>query len=158
MKARRLKCMLPPVVVIILGLLAGWGNALHARGEALPPVNIRADLILASQRDAPVDPRLRAYESRLRKIFPFRHYALVERGATRIAPGRSGRIDFGDDYRLELTPVEAQGRRLRMDVVWKKERKVLVRTTLNLSPDTPAVLGGPRYGEGNLIVILDPSW
>lgn len=142
------------LVFVALGFLPTPG----ALAQTPPAITLKAELILASNAEQPTDPRLRPYESRLRKIFKFNSYRRIDNAAVRIVNGRPATLSIGDGYSLVLTPMAADSRRYRIGVTWKRNRKTLVETTLNLSRDAPAILGGPGANSGTLILVINAAW
>jgi len=121
--------------------------------EAAPPgsqVEIGGTLILASNSGQGIDRSLREYERQLSRL-GFSSYRAINRGGARIRVPGAGKIDFGRDIEVEIKVAPAPGNKIPVEIRWKEGRKTLIHTRGTL----PLVLGGPRFQDGSLILLLD---
>jgi hypothetical protein len=126
----------------------------HAAAESADRVSIKGTMILASNSPGKSDPRLRPYESKLRRLFKFEQYRFLGEGQSMVAiPGETS-LSLGGGFRLEVQASAAGKGRIRAQVGWTRGKTRLIRTTVVMQKGTPTILGGPAHEGGNLIVIL----
>ena len=113
-------------------------------------ISVKGILILASNNGDGLDPALRPYQSQLRRL-NFKSYRVIGNGGTRIRVSGEGKINLGQGFTIEIRAKAAPGRRIPVDIRWMEKRKVLMHTSGTL----PFVMGGPRFKDGNLILVLD---
>lgn len=125
-----------------------FGGRVLLASDAPPPAGVR---MAPTDRDE----RFERFLPKLRQIFRYREYTSLERFRAEVPVGSTQRWAVPGDRELELTPEAVAGG----DVVRMKLR--LVRgsmTELNANIQTakgsPAVIGGPRYADGVLIIIV----
>ena len=125
------------------------GLPLHSAPEG-SEVSVRGILILASNQGEGFDPALRPYQSQLKRL-NFRSYKVISNGGTRIRVSGEGKINLGKGYVIEIKVAAAPGKRIPVNIRWMERKRVLMHTSGTL----PFVMGGPRYQDGNLILVLD---
>lgn len=116
---------------------------------AAESASIRAILLVASNQKGGSDPRLAPYEPTLRRILPrgFESFRFVGEGSSTLAiPGRAV-VTLAQGHRLELEGEKSEGRRVRLNVRWLNGRNVLMEQPVSVARGTPAVLGGPAWGD-----------
>lgn len=104
--------------------------------------------------EAEVDTRLQWIVPRLKTLFRYSQYTTVGRHRIEGPLGTLQRFELPGDHWLEVTPNEIQNRSVQMYVRLLKRDRVEVTATLLAAPGAPAVIGGPAYGNGVLIIIL----
>jgi hypothetical protein len=135
-----------PILTVLLALLV---PVIHSQGQsqALP---IRGTLIHATNQHQGVDAPLRKYEGQLRRL-NFTGFRAIGGGTTRLSiPGES-EINLGKGFVVHIKAAPSSGPRPSVEVRWTEGRKTLIHTSGSL----PLVLGGPRFQDGNLILVLD---
>lgn len=133
------------LTLITVGLFLGVSTASDAS-----QVSVRGTLILASNQGSSVDPALKKYSKQLKRL-NFKSYKVIGSGGTRVSSGGNAVISLGKGYTVKISIRPQSGNRPAANIEWLEGRKTLIRTGGNL----PLVLGGPRHGNGNLILILD---
>ncbi|HTY80073.1 MAG TPA: sigma-70 family RNA polymerase sigma factor [Candidatus Bathyarchaeia archaeon] len=108
----------------------------------------------SAMTDGQMDERLKQVVPRLRKLFRYSDYTPVEHHKVDVDFGVAKRIPAPDDRWLEVTPKDLQGKSIRMQVRLLKGEKSVMTSNIVAAPGAPAVVGGPRYGTGVLIIIL----
>jgi hypothetical protein len=132
--------------LLLIGFAPDWAHA--------QTVNLEAMLIHASNQSAAPDGRVSRVEPQLRRVFQFSHYRQI--GSTRQTLGlpSQNRINLGHGYTLNLNTSD-QGGRVRAEVEWYQGGTRLLSTSVTQQRGVPAILGGPPYQEGTLILILE---
>ncbi|MGC9450005.1 MAG: hypothetical protein ACP5I4_01040 [Oceanipulchritudo sp.] len=127
--------------------------ALHAAED-----NARITVILveADGGEGGVDSALRPYAGTLQRLFRFNSYRQVSRKSLRIEVPGEGSVGLGGGQALSLRAEEGGRRGLMADLTWTRGSKRLLHTRIQLRPESPAVLGGPRSGKdgGSYLLIL----
>jgi RNA polymerase sigma-70 factor (ECF subfamily) len=108
----------------------------------------------AARPDAEMDERLRAILPRLRTLFRYSDYTTLDRQRWELPLGAQQRLAIPGSRQLEVMPDLLQAGGVRMKVRVLKGDHAELQTSILAAPGAPAVLGGPRYKDGVLIIIL----
>ena len=160
---KRLKALLGPMLVLMLWL--GLTLVLTASAEAQPVIRFGVRILEASSApkspSGPVAPKSEEPDERLRKIIPrlqmlFRYtdYTTLDRQRVEGPLGTQQRFAVPGERWLEVTPDQMQGTSVRMRVRLLRGERPEMNANILAAPGAPAVLGGPPYGSGVLIIIL----
>lgn len=136
--------------LLLLALVVTGVTPLAAQNAQ--PVSV--SLVQATNAPAPPDKRLARLEPRLKKIFQFAGYRQLDAARSRIGVPGETTFKLTDGHRLRVALSPADGRKVRAALVFTRGKQTLIRTTLLLQPGIPAILGGPRYGDGTLILVV----
>jgi len=150
---KRLRQVLGPLLLLLLALAL----LMPAIAFAQPMVRFSAQVLIAA--DGPgggsVPPDLEYLLPRLRQTLRYRDYTLVNRYSGQVRVGTSQRFSVPGDRQLEITPESASPVRLRVRLV--RGGVAEVNTSIQAAPGAPTVIGGPRHGDGVLIIVVSPS-
>jgi RNA polymerase sigma-70 factor, ECF subfamily len=158
---RRLREILRPLLVAILVVLAALAVPIAASAQQM--VRFGARVLLASDGPPPPgtrlvpegpDPRLEAFLPRLRQLFRYREYASLERYLAEVMVGATQRWSVPGDRQLEVTPEGVSAGTVRLRVRLQRGNTSEVATNIQAARGNPAVIGGPRYADGVLIIIV----
>jgi RNA polymerase sigma-70 factor (ECF subfamily) len=156
---RKLRDALGPLLLVALLLLSA---VLASPGAAQPLVRFGARVLLATDGPPPPgitvvpagpDERLQAFMPKLRKLFQYAEYTSIERYRAEVPLGATQRWPVPGDRVLELTPEDAS-RSVRLRLRLLRGSIVELSADIQAAPGQPAVLGGPRHGDGTLIIIV----
>ncbi|MBI1963188.1 MAG: sigma-70 family RNA polymerase sigma factor [Candidatus Rokubacteria bacterium] len=156
---KRLREALGPLLALVLVLLALLATA----AEAQQVVRFGTRVLLASdapppsaQRLAPEAPdaRLEAFIPRLRQLFRYREYTSLERHRAEVPVGSTQRWPVPGDRQLDVTPEAISGSVVRFRVRLTRGNLTEVTTNIQAQSGNPAVIGGPKHGDGVLIIIV----
>ena len=100
------------------------------------------------------DNRLQRLLPQLRAVFRFAEFTPIARHVLEGPLGIMQRFSIPGDRWLDVTPDQLHGRQVRMHVRLVKGEHPEMNASLLASPGAPAILGGPPYGRGVLIIIL----
>ena len=171
------------VLVCLAAALAGVDAWSPASGQTPPPapvavppkgtVHFEVRILQASnppapqpapagkQAPAPAGPavgqmheRLKQIVPRLSKLFRYSDYTPLEHHNVDVEFGASKRLPAPGDRSLEVTPMDLQGKSVRMQVRLLKSEKSVMTSNIVAAPGAPAIIGGPRHGTGVLIIII----
>jgi len=164
---KRLKGLLGPMLAVILclGLTIAWASAAHAQQivrfgvrilEASTPREGQSapKAVPAPKPDAEADERLRKILPRLHALFRYTDYTTLDRQRVEGPLGTQQRFAVPGERWLEVTPDELHGTSVRMRVRLLRGEQPEMKAAILAAPGAPAVLGGPAYGNGVLIIIL----
>ncbi|MGH7388667.1 MAG: RNA polymerase sigma factor [Candidatus Rokuibacteriota bacterium] len=158
---KRLREVLRPLLVALLVVLATL--ALPVTAPAQQVVRFGARVLLASDGPPPPgtrlsppgpDERLEAFLPRLRQLFRYREYVSLERFRAEVPVGSTQRWSVPGDRQLEVTPEAVAGATVRLRVRLQRGSMSEVSTNIQAARGNPAVIGGPRYADGVLIIIV----
>jgi RNA polymerase sigma-70 factor, ECF subfamily len=161
---KRLRDALKPLLVLALAVGALWAlmaaPATHAED---PVVRFGARVLLGTDAPLPAgveaapaagDHRLAAFIPKLRQLFRYREYASLERYRAEVPVGTLQTWQVPGDRRLEVLPEVVVGDSVRMRVKLVRGTMTELVTDIRAARGNPAVIGGPRHGEGVLIIIV----
>jgi RNA polymerase sigma-70 factor (ECF subfamily) len=161
---KRLKGLLGPMLALIACL--GLTMALVASAEAQPVIRFGIRILEASsapkspsapvapKQEAESDERLRRIIPRLQTLFRYTDYTTLDRQRVEGPLGAQQRFAVPGERWLEVTPDQMQGTSVRMRVRLLRGERPEMNANILAAPGAPAVLGGPPYGNGVLIIIL----
>jgi len=161
---KRLKALLGPMLVLMFWL--GLTLALAASADAQPVIRFGVRILEASsapknpssptapKSEAEPDERLRKIIPRLRTLFRYTDYTTLDRQRVDGPLGTLQRFAVPGERWLEVTPDQMQGTSVRMRVRLLRGERPEMNANILAAPGAPAVLGGPPYGNGVLIIIL----
>ena len=158
---KRLKAALGPLLVLLLALAAlGAPPAVDAQQI----VRFGARVLLATDtpptsttlRLAPPGPdeRLQAFLPRLRQLTGYQEYTSLERYRAEVPIGSVQQWPVPGDRMLEVVPDRVDGNTVYMRVRLQRGAVNEVTTNIQAARGNPAVIGGPRYADGVLVIIV----
>lgn len=175
---KRLRDALGAFLVLVFAVTLTWGAGsalaqtptLPAPSDpdaqtrpALPRVYLGARVFLASDgpppadmppQPFPADARVDTYMLKLRQLLRYRQYHPLQEMLGNVPMGVTHRATLAGDRQLELTPEGMREQAVRLRVRLIRGNFTEVTTSIAAPPGRPAVIGGPRYGDGVLIILL----
>jgi RNA polymerase sigma-70 factor (ECF subfamily) len=160
---KRLREALKPLLlalVVVGAILAALTPAVFAQG---PVVRFGARVLMGTDAPLPVgvrpvpadgDERLVAFMPKLRQLFRYREYVSLERYRAEVPPGTLQTWALPGERRLELLPESVAGDTVRMRLRLLRGSVTELATDIQAARGAPAVIGGPRHGDGVLIIIV----
>jgi RNA polymerase sigma-70 factor (ECF subfamily) len=148
---KRLRDVLGPLLMLVLALLLTLAApaAAQAPGPGQSPV-VRFGARVLMGTDAP----LVAFMPKLRQLFRYKEYASLERYRAEVTVGTLQSWRVPSDRMLEVLPESVSGDTVRMRVRLMRGSLTELATNIQAARGSPAVIGGPRYGDGVLIIIV----
>ena len=132
------------------------GDGGEPPGLAMPEdgVEVRIDTVLASSAGKRFDPALAPLKRPFTQLFPYSSYRLVQ-GERRVMPWRrEERFLLPGGRYLVITPRGMYGDQVSLGVMLIQGARPLVNTVLSLKDRGVFLVGGPRYGDGVLIIAI----
>jgi RNA polymerase sigma-70 factor (ECF subfamily) len=126
--------------------------------EAQQMIRFSVQVILASDTaTGPGEPppeELQQLLPKLQQVFRYKQYQVLQQHRGQTAVGGVQRWPVPGDRTLEITPESVTGQTVRFQVRLQRGSVTEVTTSLQATHRVPAVIGGPRHGEGVLIVVV----
>lgn len=141
----------PAALAFLLLLLLPGGSGSAAAPEA---VSVEIGSVYASNEGASMDPVLGNIRGKLQSMFNYTSYKLLDRKRRSLAVGETGEFELPGRRSMRVTPVPAQGNKVRLSVQITEGAKNLLTTTLGLSRGGMVLVGGPSHQAGVLILII----
>jgi RNA polymerase sigma-70 factor (ECF subfamily) len=156
---KRLRDVLGPLLVLVFALLL---LGAPVPGLAQPVVRFGARVLLASDAPPPagtpseaMDERLERFLPKLRQLFRYSDYTSLERfRRVEVPVGTTQSWSMPGDRQLELTPENVSDETVTMRLRLMRGGVAELSTDLRVKHGSPAVIGGPRYSNGVLIIIV----
>ena len=159
---KRLRDALGPLLALVLALLALATSSV----EAQQVVRFGTRVVLAGETPPPrgqqltpagPDERLENFLPKLRRLFRYKEYTSLARYVAEVPVGTTQRWLVPGDRQLEVTPQAVQNATVRFRVRLVRGSRTEVTTSIQAQAGNPAVIGGPRHGDGVLIIIVWPN-
>jgi RNA polymerase sigma-70 factor (ECF subfamily) len=160
---KRLRDALGPLLVLVAAvgvLFALLASPLQAEAQMVrfgarvllgadgpPPGHVR---LAPAQRDE----RLEAFIPKLRQLFRYQEYYSLERYRVQVPVGTLQSWAVPGERWLQLMPEAVVGDTVRMRVRLVRGPVTELVTDIRAARGSPAVIGGPRYADGVLIIIV----
>jgi RNA polymerase sigma-70 factor (ECF subfamily) len=162
---KRLRDALGPLLVLLLalGVLFGVLGVPGAAEAQAPIVRFGARVLLGADgpppehvRLAPAerDARLEAFIPKLRELFRYREYHSLERYRVQVPVGTPQVWAVPGERWLHVMPEAVAGDTVTMRVRLVRGPVTELAAQIRAARGSPAVIGGPRYADGVLIVIV----
>ena len=158
---KRLKAALGPLLVLLVALVA---LAAPFAVDAQQVVRFGARVLLATDKppastSLPMvppgpDERLKAFLPRLRQLTGYQEYTSLERYRAEVPIGSVQQWPVPGDRMLEVIPDRVSGDTVYMQVRLQRGAVNEVTTNIQAARGNPAVIGGPRYADGVLVIIV----
>ena len=160
---KRLRSALGPLLFVLAALAALLAPALAEAQTQV--VRFGARVLLASDAPPsgaaaariapqPLDERLEAFLPKLRQLFKYREYTSLERHRAEVPVGSTERWAVPGDRQLELTPENVHDKTVRFRLKLVRGNTAELNANIQAARGNPAVIGGPRFSDGVLIIIV----
>jgi hypothetical protein len=134
------------------GLVLGAGAAGADESAQADGVRIGVTVLLASDQPGESDPRCERFEKLLRGQVAYESLSVVDNHEREVPLDEVWTVELPTRKHLQIRALAAdreQGTLLSLDV------EESVQGDFRVRPGQPLVVGGPRYGEGRLVVVVD---
>ena len=138
--------LITPVVVFALAPLFV--------STALGQVQTRLRIIEASNVGSSIDPALKDVHGQLGSLFSFTSYKLLRDESLSLAPNRPSQINAHQGVSLEITLTKQQQKKAEYQIRVLRQGSEILDTKVRLSPGRTALIGGPKHGQGNIILAI----
>jgi hypothetical protein len=135
-------------VIFILLLSPFFGDVAFAQ------VQIRVRVMEASNIGSGFDSSLRDLHDQLGSLFSFSSYRLLKDEKVSLSPNQSVLLSIPSERSLELTLINQYRVASEIKVKISRHGRDLLTTLVRLAPGRSVSIGGPKHGEGTIIVAL----
>lgn len=130
---------------------------------AFPPmapaqVQTRVRVIEASNVGSVIDPSLRDLHGQLGSLFRYTSYRLLRDERINLSPNQPASVPVHQGRSIEITQVGLQAHMAELRVRIKRDGADILNTQVRLSPGRTVLIGGPKHGEGVVILALSASF
>jgi RNA polymerase sigma-70 factor, ECF subfamily len=157
---KKLRDVLGPMLALLFAILLGlmplalsaqqtvrFGCRVVLAGDAPPPAGTPVV-------PPPTEERLQRVLPRLREMFKFKDYTWLDRHRASVVVGDTQRWPIPGGRQIEITPESVVGDAVRMRVKLVRGGTTEIATNMQIASGYPAVIGGPKHGDGVLIIIV----
>jgi hypothetical protein len=121
---------------------------------AFAQVQTRVRVIQASNAGSSIDSSLRDVTDQLGSLFNFSSYRLLKDETVALSPDQPVSVPVHPGRSLELTLIRQHRHTAEVRVRIKREGTDILDTQVRLSPGRTVSIGGPKHGEGTIIIAL----
>ena len=139
----------PAIFILLLLLLTA---ALPA--EAADTVTVDVGAVYASNEGASIDPALGTIREKLRSMFNYTSYRMLDRKRRSLSTGETGEFELPGRRTMRATLLPAQGDKVRLSIRISDGPRNLLTTTLGLRRGGMVLVGGPSHQAGVLILLI----
>ena len=156
---KKLRSALGPLAILLVVMAALLAPGIAA-AQSAPVVRFGARVLLASDtppaaaRVQESDERLEAFLPKLRQLFKYREYTSLERHRAEVPVGSTERWAMPGERLLEITPETVYDKVVRFRLKLMRGSTAELNAHIQAARGNPAVIGGPRHGDGVLIIIV----
>ncbi len=144
----------PGALPRIAALFAVLVIAAASASPAETPVSVELGVAVASNQGSRIDPQLADLRVKLKAMFDFTSYRMLDRRKRTLAVGETGDFGLPGGRSMQVTPVPSAGNKVRLAVQIMEGQRNLLTTTLGLSRGGMVLVAGPSYQNGVLILII----
>ncbi len=144
----------PGVVPRVVSLFAVILFASAGAAFAEAPVSIDLGVAVASNDGTRIDPQLANLRAKLKAMFDYTSYRMLDRQKRTLAVGETGDFALPGGRSMRVTPAPAAGNKVRLAVQIMEGQRNLLTTTLGLSRGGMVLVGGPAYQNGVMILVI----
>ena len=121
---------------------------------AADTVTVDVGAVYASNEGTSIDPALGTIRTKLRSMFNYTSYRMLDRKRRTLSVGETGEFELPGGRSMRATPLPAQGDKVRLSIRISEGPKNLLTTTLGLRRGGMVLVGGPPHQTGVLILII----
>jgi len=131
-----------------------WVLVLLFVSTALGQVQTRLRIIEASNVGSIIDPALRDVHDQLGSLFNFTSYRLLRDESLSLIPNRPSEINAHQGVSLEITLMQQQKKEAEYQIRILRQGSEILNTKVRLSPGRTVLIGGPKHGQGSIILAV----
>lgn len=157
---KRLQKLLKPLLLVLVALVLVLGASL---AEAQQAVRFGARVLLATDTAAspsaqpivsPPDEYLDRIVAKLRALFRYKEYMMLERYRAEVPLGVKHRWALPGDRQLEVMPESIVNQMVKIRLRLARGSLTELNAHIQAQSGSPALIGGPRYNDGVLIIVI----
>jgi hypothetical protein len=143
---------MPRLRSLALAAFAALAAAGAARAEEADLVPLEVTVLQLSDQPGEADPRVERFDRLLRGQVPYQSLAVIDSHRREVPVNELWALELPNARSLQLRPLDVdreQGTLLSLDV------EESVQGDFRVRPGQPLIVGGPRFGDGKLVVVVD---
>ena len=121
-------------------------------------VQVRLRVIQASNVGTTIDPSLRDLHNQLGSLFSFTSYRHIRDQNLSLSPNQPTSVPVHEGRSIEITQVASQRNIIELKVRIRRDGTDILNTQVRLSPGRTVLIGGPKHGEGVVILGLSANF
>jgi RNA polymerase sigma-70 factor (ECF subfamily) len=157
---KRLRALLRPLLVLLVVVVLSLVATPPAHAQQV--VRLGARILLATESPPAMqvpaaqtpDEHLHKVLAKLRAVFRYRDYTTLERYRAEVPIGTMQRWVVPGDRWLEVVPEQVVNSAVRMRLRLARGNLIEVIANIQAQPGHPALIGGPPYNDGVLIIVI----
>ena len=158
---KRLRAALGPLLAVLVALTIALAPGVAQAQQQV--VRFGARVLLATDAPPtstariapqPLDERLEAFLPKLRQLFKYREYTSLERHRAEVPVGVTERWAVAGERQLQITPESVHDGTVRFRLKLLRGNMAELNANIQAARGNPAVIGGPRFNDGVLIIIV----
>ena len=138
----------------VLLFLFALTYSLFSASLVFAQVQTRIRVIEASNVGSSIDSSLTDVHGQLGSLFSFSSYRLLKDETVTLSPNQPISVPVHPGRSLEVTLIKQQRDTAEVRVKIKREGTDILNTQVRLSPGRTVSIGGPKHGEGTLLIVL----
>ncbi len=119
---------------------------------AFDGLRVTVEVVKADKAGSHVDPEIQDLVDELGPMFAYTGFTLIKKTATRLLPGQTDLSGTSPEHNLELSLLGFAEQRARLQVRILEKDQERLSTVLLLVDGGSAVIGGPAYEEGVMLL------
>lgn len=136
---------LPLLIIFLILLSSPITNA---------QIQTRLRVIQASSTERGIDPSLKDIHNQLGSLFSFTSYRLLKDEIINLSPNSPSVIPIQPGRFIEIILIGFRRDTAELRLRIKRDREDILNTQLRLSSGRTVIIGGPKHGEGVVILAL----
>jgi len=141
-----------PLLILVLTLFFAFPPMAPAQ------VQTRLRVIEASNVGGVIDPSLKDLHGQLGSLFRYTSYRLLRDERLNLSSNQPASVPIHEGRSIEITQVGLQANRVELRVRIRRDGADLLNTQVRLSPGRTVLIGGPKHGEGVVILALSANF
>ena len=137
-------------IIVVFALLL----ALLFVSTALGQVQTRLRIIEASNVGSSIDPALRDVHGQLGSLFNFTSYRLLKDESLSLVSNRPSEINAHQGVSLEIALTQQKKNEAEYQIRILRQGSEILNTKVRLSPGRTVLIGGPKHGQGSIILAI----
>jgi hypothetical protein len=121
-------------------------------------VQTRVRVIEASNVGSVIDPSLRDLHGQFGSLFRYTSYRLLRDERLKLSSNQPASFPLHEGRSIEITQVGLQANLVELRVRIKRGGTDILNTQVRLSPGRTVLIGGPKHGEGVVILALSATF
>ena len=121
---------------------------------ALGQVQTRLRIIEASNVGSSIDPALRDVHGQLGSLFNFTSYRLLKDESLSLVSNRPSEINAHQGVSLEIALTQQKKNEAEYQIRILRQGSEILNTKVRLSPGRTVLIGGPKHGQGSIILAI----